>query len=244
MGRGSNGGLSLGMSEIAKHTLLEVRELKLTYRARKQFEKELSAQRNAIICSFNHLLDLKDLGTGVHSTRLAEWGMRVAQELSLSEAALRDVEIAALLNDIGKIGIPDSILNKPGRLTTDEYDLMKKYPEFGWAVLRMFPGFEQVSLFILHHHENFDGSGYPAGLSADEIPVGSRIVSVIDAFDAMVSNRPYRRGLPAEEAVRRLHKDSSTQFDTNVVRCFVGIASREMQGVFAAAGSPSIISRS
>lgn len=205
----------------------------------KQLEEELSAQRNAIICSFNQLLDLKDLGTGVHSTRLAEWGMRVAQELNLSEAALRDVEIAALLHDIGKIGVPDSILNKPGRLTNAEYDLMKKHPEFGWAVLRLFPGFEQVSLFILHHHESFNGSGYPAGLSANEIPVGSRIVSVIDAFDAMVSDRPYRRGLPVEEAVRRLHMDSGTQFDADVVRCFVGIASQEMQGVFAAAGTPS-----
>ncbi|HKW87309.1 MAG TPA: HD-GYP domain-containing protein [Candidatus Acidoferrales bacterium] len=205
----------------------------------KLLEEELAAQRNAIICSFNQLLDLKDLGTGVHSTRLAEWGMRVAQELNLSEAALRDVEIAALLHDIGKIGVPDSILNKPGRLTDAEYDLMKKHPEFGWAVLRLFPGFEQVSLFILHHHESFNGSGYPAGLSADEIPVGSRIVSVIDAFDAMVSDRPYRKGLPVEEAVRRLHKDSGTQFDADVVRCFVGIASHEMQGVFAAAGTPS-----
>ena len=205
----------------------------------KQLEEELSAQRNAIICSFNQLLDLKDLGTGVHSTRLAEWGMRVAQELNLSEAALRDVEVAALLHDIGKIGVPDSILNKPGRLTSGEYDLMKKHPEFGWAVLRLFPGFEQVSLFILHHHESFNGSGYPAGLTANEIPVGSRIVSVIDAFDAMVSDRPYRRGLPVEEAVRRLHMDSGTQFDGDVVRCFVGIASQEMQGVFAAAGTPS-----
>ena len=205
----------------------------------KQLEEEISAQRSALICSFNQLLDLKDLGTGVHSTRLAEWGMRVAQELNLDDGILRDVEIAALLHDIGKIGVPDSILNKPGRLTTAEYALMKKHPEYGWAVLRLFPGFAQVSLFILHHHENYNGSGYPAGLSAEEIPVGSRIVSVIDAFDAMVSNRPYRQGLPVEEAIRRLHKDSGTQFDADVVRCFVGIASQELKDVFAAAGSPS-----
>jgi HD-GYP domain-containing protein (c-di-GMP phosphodiesterase class II) len=207
----------------------------------KQLEVELAAQRNALICSFNQLLDLKDLGTGVHSTRLAEWGMRVAQELNLGDRALRDVEIAALLHDIGKIGVPDSILNKPGRLTHEEYELMKKHPEYGWAVLRLFPGFEQVSLFILHHHESYDGSGYPAGLVAEEIPMGSRIVTVIDAFDAMVSNRPYRQGLPVEEAIRRLQKDSGTQFDAEVVRCFVGIASQEMQNVFAAAGTPSTV---
>lgn len=205
----------------------------------KELEEELAAQRSALICSFNQLLDLKDIGTGVHSTRLAEWGMRVAQELNLTEEVLRDVETAALLHDIGKIGVPDSILNKPGRLTSAEYQLMKKHPEYGWAVLRLFPGFEQASLFILHHHESYDGSGYPGGLSADEIPVGSRIVSVIDAFDAMVSNRPYREGLPAEEAIRRLRKDSGTQFDSDVVRCFVRIASQEMKDVFAAAGTPT-----
>jgi HD-GYP domain-containing protein (c-di-GMP phosphodiesterase class II) len=205
----------------------------------KQLEEELRAQRSALICAFNQLLDLKDLGTGIHSTRLAEWGMRVAQELNLSDGDLHDIEIAALLHDIGKIGIPDSILNKPGRLTDEEYALMKKHPEYGWAVLRLFPGFEQVSLFILHHHENFDGSGYPAGLAAQEIPIGSRIVSVIDAFDAMVSCRPYRQGLAVEEAIRRLEKDSGTQFDAAVVRSFIGIASQEMDRVFAAVGTPS-----
>jgi HD-GYP domain-containing protein (c-di-GMP phosphodiesterase class II) len=205
----------------------------------KQLEEELGAQRSALICSFNQLLDLKDLGTGIHSTRLAEWGMRVAQELNLGDRVLRDIEIAALLHDIGKIGVPDAILNKPGRLTQEEYALMKKHPEYGWAVLRLFPGFEQVSLFILHHHESYDGSGYPAGMAAEEIPMGSRIVSVIDAFDAMVSNRPYRQGLPVEEVVRRLQKDSGTQFDADVVRCFLGIALHEMHNVFAAVGAPS-----
>src|SRR5258707_4636508 len=168
----------------------------------KQLEEQSAALRNSVICAFNQLLDLKDLNTGVHSTRLAEWGMRVGQELGLEEAELQNLEVAALLHDIGKMGIPDSILRKPGRLDPDEYTLMKKHPEYGWAGLRMFPGFRRAAVDILHHHQNFDGKGYPAGLQSSESPVVSRIVSVIDAFDAMVSSRPYRVGLPHEAAVR------------------------------------------
>ncbi len=185
----------------------------------------------------NQLLDLKDLGTGVHSTRLAEWAIRVAQEMGISESGLHDIEVAALLHDIGKIGVPDSILNKPGRLDNQEFDLMKKHPEYGWAVLRILPGLELASLYVLHHHERVDGKGYPGGLQGNEIPIGARIVCVIDAFDAMVSSRPYRRGLPPEEAIRRLHQDSGTQFDSAVVNAFVPIAEADLQAVFAAAGT-------
>lgn len=203
----------------------------------KQAEQHVSAMRGALICALNQLLDLKDLNTGVHSTRLAEWGMRVGQELGLSAEELQNLEVAALLHDLGKIGIPDFILKKPGRLNEDEYALMKKHPEFGWAVVRMIPGFERAALDILHHHENFNGKGYPAGLKESEIPVVSRIVSVIDAFDAMVSHRPYRRGLPYEEAVRRLTEASGSQFDPAVVGCFLSFAEAEMATVFAAAGT-------
>jgi HD-GYP domain-containing protein (c-di-GMP phosphodiesterase class II) len=112
----------------------------------KQLEEQASALRNSVICAFNQLLDLKDLNTGVHSTRLAEWGIRVGQELGLEEVALQNLEVAALLHDIGKVGIPDSILRKPSRLDDQEYALMKKHPEYGWAVLRMLPGFERAAL--------------------------------------------------------------------------------------------------
>lgn len=203
----------------------------------KQVEEQITALRTAVICSFNQLLDLKDLNTGVHSTRLAEWGMRVAQELGLEESQLQNLEVAGLLHDIGKVGIPDSILRKPGKLDDEEYALMKKHPEYGWAVLRMLPGFDRAALDVLHHHEMFDGKGYPAGLKESEIPIVSRIVSVIDAFDAMVSSRPYRKGLPYEEAVRRLILSSGTQFDPVVVQCFLSFAQAEMATVFAAAGT-------
>jgi putative nucleotidyltransferase with HDIG domain len=203
----------------------------------KSIEEQLSALNSAVICAFNQLLDLKDLNTGVHSTRLAEWALHVAGELGLDEGAQKDIEIAALLHDIGKVGIPDAILNKPARLTAEEYALMKKHPEYGWAVLRQIPGMERASLIILHHHESFDGSGYPGNLKGEEIPMGSRIVSVIDAFDAMVSSRPYRAGMPFEEAERRLLKATGTQFDPLVISSFLPHARSEMPAVFAAAGT-------
>lgn len=203
----------------------------------KILEEQASVMRNSVICAFNQLLDLKDLNTGVHSTRLAEWGLRVGQELGLDEKTLRNLEVAALLHDIGKVGIPDAILRKPGKLEPEEYALIKKHPDFGWAVLRMVPGFESAALDILHHHESMDGSGYPAGLKNSEIPIVSRIVCVIDAYDAMVSSRPYRKGLPFEEAARRLIASSGSQFDANVVNCFLPIAQMDIENVFAAAGT-------
>ncbi len=203
----------------------------------REMEQQIRDTRTSVICAFNQLLDLKDLNTGVHSTRLAEWAMRVALQLGVDEASLQDIEVAALLHDIGKVGVPDSILKKPGRLDEDEFALIKKHPEYGWGVLRMLPGLERASLFVLHHHESYNGRGYPAGLKDAEIPIGARIVCVIDAFDAMVSSRPYRQGLPYEEAVRRLILSSDTQFDPVVVQCFLQIAQAEMPAVFAAAGT-------
>jgi HD-GYP domain-containing protein (c-di-GMP phosphodiesterase class II) len=203
----------------------------------KVIEEQLTALRSSLICAFNQLLDLKDLNTGVHSTRLAEWALHVAGEFGLDRDCLGDIEVAALLHDIGKIGIADAILNKPAKLTAEEYELMKKHPEYGWAVLRQVPGMERASLIILHHHENYDGTGYPGGLKGEEIPIGSRIVSVIDAFDAMVSTRPYRQGMAFEEAERRLLAASGTQFDARVVKSFLTLARSEMSSVFAAAGT-------
>ena len=204
----------------------------------KELEEQQKAARNTLICALNQLLDLKDLGTGAHSTRLAEWAVRIGSLIGMSEADLYQLEVAAMVHDIGKIGVPDVILNKPGKLTLEERAVMRKHPEYGWSVLRLFDSLQQASLYVLHHHESLDGSGYPAGLKGDDIPLGSRIVAVVDAFDAMISSRAYRRGLSPHEAIRRLIASSGQQFDPTIVDVFVSIAEKEVLNVFAATGAP------
>ncbi|MBZ5570686.1 MAG: HD-GYP domain-containing protein [Acidobacteriia bacterium] len=203
----------------------------------KELEEQQRTLLKSVICAFNQLLDLRDLNTGIHSTRLAEWAVRVARSLEIGEEDFYQLEVAALLHDIGKIGIPDAILKKEGKLTDEERALMNKHPEYSWSILRLFPGLDKASLYALHHHERYDGRGYPGGLKAEEIPMGSRIVSVIDAYDAMISHRCYHKGLPHEEAVCRLIAGSGIQFDPLVVQAFVKIAEREFADVFAATDS-------
>ena len=202
-----------------------------------QLENQIRDLHSNFVCCLNQLLDLRDLNTGLHSTRLAEWGLLVARSLGVSERDMYELEMGALLHDIGKVGVPDNILNKPGRLTDEEYEVVKRHPEFGWTVIRKLKGLEQSSLYVLHHHENFDGTGYPAKLKGHETPIGARIVSVIDAFDAMVSARPYRKGMPIQEALKRLHDVSGRQFDPAVVNSFTEFAQKEMASVIEAVGA-------
>ncbi|MFZ0477683.1 MAG: HD domain-containing phosphohydrolase [Terriglobales bacterium] len=203
----------------------------------KELEEQHLTFRNSLVCAFNQLLDLKDLNTGVHSTRLAEWALRVSRKMSIPEDHSYQVEVAALLHDVGKIGVPDNILKKNGPLTPEERAVINRHPEYSWSILRLFPGLEQASLYALHHHESINGRGYPGGLLGTDIPLVSRIICVIDAYDAMVSNRCYRSGLPHDEAVRRLLQSSGTQFDSEVVQAFIPIAEQEIADVFAAAGT-------
>jgi HD-GYP domain-containing protein (c-di-GMP phosphodiesterase class II) len=220
--------------ESGANLAFEVPELLLRI---KELEEQQLALRNSVICAFNHLLDLKDISTGVHSTRLAEWAIRVARDMNIAEEGSYQVEVAALLHDIGKIGVPDAILKKNGPLSNEERAIINRHPEYSWSILRLFPGLEQASLYALHHHESVDGTGYPAGLKGSDIPLVSRIISVIDAYDAMVSNRCYRQGLPHGEAVARLIRGSGTQFDAEVVRIFIPIAETDRADVFEAAGT-------
>jgi HD-GYP domain-containing protein (c-di-GMP phosphodiesterase class II) len=219
---------------VIANPAFEVADLQLRV---KELEEQQLAFRNSVICAFNQMLDLKDINTGVHSTRLAEWAIRVARKLDIPEERHYQVEVAALLHDVGKVGVPDAILKKSGPLTEEERALINRHPEYSWSILRLFPGLEEASLYALHHHESMDGTGYPAKLKGTDIPLVSRIISVIDSYDAMVSSRCYRKGLPHTEAIRRLVQGSGTQFDPAVVNAFIPIAEQETADVFAAAGT-------
>jgi HD-GYP domain-containing protein (c-di-GMP phosphodiesterase class II) len=208
----------------------------------KELEDELHRTRASLLFVLSQLLDLKDLSIGRHCTRLAEWAVRIATDLGLGQDDRRSLEVACMLHDVGKIGVPDAILGKEGPLSRAEWTEMKKHPDYGWTILRLLPGLESASLFILHHHERIDGKGYPGGLKGEEIPLGGRIVAVVDAFDAMISDRCYRRGLPLEVALRRLIEGSGTQFDADVVERFAQLVRNEFADVLRAteSSSPSV----
>lgn len=162
-------------------------------------------------------LESRDGTTGWHIRRTQRLAEEVAGELGLPPERVRDIRYAAVLHDVGKIGVPDRILNKPGKLDEAEWEVMSRHPEIGAGILRRIEGFEGIARAALAHHERFDGRGYPAGLSGEEIPVEARIISVVDSYDAMTNDRPYRRALGAEEAVAELDANAGSQFDPGVV---------------------------
>jgi putative nucleotidyltransferase with HDIG domain len=166
-------------------------------------------------------VDAKDSYTAGHSTRVTDYSVIIAEELGLGPDDLRRVRLAGLLHDVGKIGIRDSVLGKPGALNDEEFAVMKSHPTVGAAILKPVNQLAEVVPGVLHHHERFDGRGYPDGLRADEIPLMGRIIGVADAFDAMTSDRVYRPRLSDEVALAELKKHSGTQFDSKMVKAFL-----------------------
>ena len=140
---------------------------------------------------------------------------------------IRHIEYAALMHDIGKIGIDEAILHKPGKLTPEEREIIKKHPEIGNRIIAPVAFLSPVAPMVLYHQEWYDGQGYPDGLAGEEIPLGARIVAVIDAFDAMTSDRPYRKALSRDIAVGELNKGANTQFDPKVVNAFIEVLREE-----------------
>jgi HD-GYP domain-containing protein (c-di-GMP phosphodiesterase class II) len=169
-------------------------------------------------------LDARDCYTAGHSHRVSEFSCAVAEEMNLDPKDVEELRIGALLHDIGKIGIPDSVLQKPGRLTDEEFSLIQKHPTIGRRILEGVHGFAPYLDTVELHHENWDGSGYPRGLRGEETPRAARIVHVADAYDAMTSDRPYRRGRTSEDAVRVLEENAGTQFDPTIVAVFTELA--------------------
>lgn len=173
-------------------------------------------------------LDARDRYTAGHSGRVSELSCATARALGMTGQELDDLRIGALLHDIGKIGIADSVLQKPGRLTPEEFAVVQQHPEIGRRILEGVHGFAPYLDAVELHHENWDGTGYPRGQSGEQTPVAARIIHVCDAYDAMTSDRPYRRGMTHREAIRILREFAGTQFDPRVVDAFA-----EISNVFA-----------
>lgn len=167
--------------------------------------------------ALNSTIDAKDHYTFNHSNRVAALSARLAGALGVAEKTVKEIQHAASIHDIGKIGIEESILNKNGGLTDDEYELIKKHPAIGVRIVQSIPFLDEAIPVILHHHERYDGKGYPEGIAGEQIPLAARIVGVADAVDAMMSNRPYRAALTVDDVLKELMDKSGTQFDSQVV---------------------------
>ncbi len=164
-------------------------------------------------------IDAKDTYTKGHSSRVADYSREIASRFGYNESELNDIYMMGLLHDIGKIGIPDAVINKPSRLSDDEYEMIKKHPVMGAKILRNIKEKTELAMGARWHHERYDGSGYPDGIKGDEIPEPARIIAVADAYDAMTSYRSYRDPMPQEQVKQEIEKGSGTQFDP----CFAQI---------------------
>ena len=165
--------------------------------------------------------------TSHHTEEVVRLAVAVAAELGLDLEAVRNVELGAVLHDIGKVRVPESILNKPGKLTEAEWKVMKTHPEVGEHILRPIQSLQAILPIVRHHHERWDGAGYPEGLAGRAIPLGARIVAVCDAYRAMTEDRPYRVALSAAEARRRLLEGAGSQFDAECVSALLMALERQ-----------------
>lgn len=177
--------------------------------------------------SITNMLEMRDFYTKGHSNRVAEYSELIAVELGMKKEHVEIVHIAGHFHDIGKIGVPDYVLKKEGKLTYEEFEIIKTHSVMGYNVLKNIEGFKIFAKIIKHHHERWDGTGYPDNLKGDTIPMSARIIAVADAFDAMTSNRVYRRSLTIEESIKELLKNRWKQFDGDVVDAFMKVLNKD-----------------
>jgi HD-GYP domain-containing protein (c-di-GMP phosphodiesterase class II) len=176
-------------------------------------ERRLAQTLEASVGSLASLLDLRDGYTGRHSSTVVDLCEQVARRVGVTGADLGHLRIAAHLHDLGKIGVPDQILHKPGPLDDAEWSIMREHPVWGARALEAIPEFREASLAVRHHHERWDGTGYPDGLAGEAIPIGARVIAVCDAYEAMTSHRPYRDALPEPLARERIVAGTGSHFD-------------------------------
>lgn len=163
-------------------------------------------------------LDARDPYTGNHSRRVSDMACMLCGYIGLSEGETQEIHISAHLHDIGKIGVPDRVLLKPSRLDDEEWALMKKHPQIGADILAKSEHFSRISAIILHHHERYDGKGYPFGSAGNEIPLGSRIIAVCDSIDAMASARAYRSAMPMDKCRAEIEKNIGLMYDPKIAK--------------------------
>ena len=184
---------------------------------------ESQSMRNKTIQVIMQTLNEKSEREKIHSVQVSEWSKKIGESMSLNPQLLKELETAGLVHDIGKIAVREEVLNKPGKLTEEEYDEIKKHSESGYQILKSVDAYSSLAEDVLAHHERFDGKGYPRGLKGDQISLIGRIVCLADAYEAMISDRPYRKGLTHEDALEEIVRCSGTQFDPEVTKAFLSL---------------------
>lgn len=195
-------------------------------------ESQLQHERNTIIGTITSLisaLEARDPYTRNHSARVAQLAVRVGKRMGLDRSHLYEIHLGGILHDVGKIGIPDAILLKPGGLTNEEYEVMKTHSYLGARILSGIPGLEAVVQIVLNHHEMYDGRGYPNGVAGEDIPLGARIVAVCDTYLSMTEDRPYRQGRTLDRVLKEINRVSGKQLDPNVVETLQALLIEETE---------------
>jgi len=192
-------------------------------KSQNKMHEELNITYNETLHTLVSALDTRDSETGGHSERVTQIALLIARHLRLHEREIREIQWGALLHDVGKIGIPDYILRKPGKLSADEWNVMRTHPQVGFEMLKKIPFLAPSLDIVLHHHEKFDGTGYPSGLSGKNIPLAARIFAIADTFDAMTNDRPYRKAFTPEKALEEIKQCADKQFDPEIVNAFLKV---------------------
>jgi len=217
----TSGDLKL-LSAVAYQTAISIQNTRLV--------EDLKDLIFNIIKSLISAIDAKDHYTRGHSERVTDLSVAIGRAMGLEDEIIETLQMAGLLHDIGKIGVPEAVLLKEGKLTIEEWAFIKAHPDYGVRIIEHIKQMEEIIPLVRHHHERFDGRGYPEGRKGSEIPLGARIINVADAYDAMTSNRPYRKKLSEDVARDELKNNAGSQFDREVVNVFLDISARRILG--------------